>query len=134
MRAVLKNSIATFSPQGFLDGNNTNSFLSIDDVEATIQLKTDMILVSLKKVVFFNKNGLDTFIKLFSQIRKKNQATVGFCDYDLKKYQAIKKFYHDEINFSLFKTLEIAYLFSSSFKNQNKRATCRFPQTTNNLS
>ena len=37
MRAVLKNSIATFSPQGFLDGNNTNSFLGIDDVEATIQ-------------------------------------------------------------------------------------------------
>ncbi|MDP2893635.1 MAG: chemotaxis protein CheX [Sulfurimonas sp.] len=120
MRAVLKNSIATFSPQGFLDGNNTNSFLGVDDVEATIQLKADMILVSLKKVVFFNKNGLDTFIKLFLQIRKKNQATVGFCDYDLKKYQAIKKFYHDEINFSLFKTLEIAYLFSSSFKNQNK--------------
>jgi CheY-specific phosphatase CheX/anti-anti-sigma regulatory factor len=120
MRAVLKNSIAVFSPQGFLDGNNTNSFLGIEDVEATMQLNADMILVSLKKVIFFNKNGLDTFIKLFSQIRKKNQATVGFCDYDRKKYLAIKKFYHEEINFSLFKTLEIAYLFSSSFKNQSK--------------
>jgi len=120
MRAVLKNGIAFFSPQGFLDGNNTSSFLGIEDIEATMQLNADMILVSLKKVVFFNKNGLDTFIKLFSQIRKKNQATVGFCDYDRNKYLAIKKFYHEEINFSLFKTLEIAYLFSSSFKNQNK--------------
>lgn len=120
MRPVLKNGIATFSPQGFLDGNNTNSFLGIDDVEATVQIKADMILVSLKKVVFFNKNGLDTFIKLFLQIRKKNQATVGFCDYDRNKYLAIKKFYKDDVNFSLFKTLEIAYLFSSSFKNQNK--------------
>jgi CheY-specific phosphatase CheX len=120
MRAVLKNGIAFFSPQGFLDGNNTSSFLGIEDVEATMQLNADMILVSLKKVVFFNKNGLDTFIKLFLQIRKKNQATVGFCDYDRNKYLAIKKFYHEEINFSLFKTLEIAHLFSSSFKNQNK--------------
>lgn len=120
MRPVLKNGIATFSPQGFLDGNNTNSFLGIDDVEATVQIKADMILVSLKKVVFFNKNGLDTFIKLFLQIRKKIQATVGFCDYDRNKYLAIKKFYKDDVNFSLFKTLEIAYLFSSSFKNQNK--------------
>ncbi|MDD5400351.1 MAG: chemotaxis protein CheX [Sulfurimonas sp.] len=120
MRPVVKNGIATFSPQGFLDGNNTNSFLGIEDVEATIHLNVDMILVSLKKVVFFNKNGLDTFIKLFIQIRKKNHATVGFCDYDNKKYAAIRKFYQDDINFSLFKTLEIAYLFSSSFKNQSK--------------
>ena len=76
-----------------------------------------MILVSLKKVVFFNKNGLDAFIKLFTKVRQQNHAIVGFCDYDKKKYEAIKIFYKDEINFSLFKTIEIAYLFSSSFKN-----------------
>ncbi|MCK4875559.1 MAG: chemotaxis protein CheX [Sulfurimonas sp.] len=120
MKAVTKNGVAVFSPQGFLDGNNTSSFLAIDDVEAAVNLKADIILVSLKKVIFFNRNGLDTFIKLFSKIRKKNQAVVGFCDYDFNKYNAIKKFYKDEIYFSLFKTLDIAYLFSSSFKNQNK--------------
>lgn len=120
MKAVVKNGIATFSPQGFLDGNNTSSFLSVEDIESTVSLNADMILVSLKKVVFFNKNGLDTFVKLFYQIRKRNHATVGFCDYDRKKYEAIRKFYQNDINFSLFKTLDIAYLFSSSFKNQNK--------------
>jgi len=120
MKAVVKNGIAVFSPQGFLDGNNTNSFLGIEDIEAAKKLKADMILVSLKKVVFFNRNGLDTFIKLFLNIRKKNHATVGFCDYDNKKYMAIKRFYQDDVNFSLFKSLDIAYLFSSSFKNQNK--------------
>lgn len=120
MKAVVKNGIAVFSPQGFLDGNSSNAFMSIEDIEAATNLKADMILVSLKKVVFFNRNGLDIFIKLFFKIRKKNHAVVGFCDYDSKKYDAIKRFFHDELYFSLFKTLDIAYLFSSSFKNQNK--------------
>ncbi|MBW6488059.1 chemotaxis protein CheX [Sulfurimonas sp.] len=120
MKAVVKNGIAVFSPQGFLDGNSSSAFMSIEDIEAATNLKADMILVSLKKVVFFNRNGLDVFIKLFMKIRKKNHATVGFCDYDAKKYDAIKRFFQNELNFSLFKTLDIAYLFSSSFKNLNK--------------
>jgi len=120
MKAVVKDGIAVFSPQGFLDGNNAASYLSIEDVEAATKLKVDMILVSLKRVVFFNRNGLDIFIKLFSKIRKNNNATVGFCDYDQNKYAAIRRFYKEDINFSLFKTLDIAYLFSSSYKNQNK--------------
>ena len=120
MKAVVKNGVAVFYPQGFLDGNNASLFFSIEDVEATINLKADLILVSLKRVVFFNRNGLDIFVKLFLKIRKKNNAVVGFCDYDRKKYESIKKFYKNEIYFSLFKTLDIAYLFSSSFKNKNK--------------
>ncbi len=38
MRAVVKDGIATFSPQGFLDGNNANAYLSIEDVEAAKNL------------------------------------------------------------------------------------------------
>jgi CheY-specific phosphatase CheX len=120
MRAIVKNGIGVFTPQGFLDGNSSTSFLSIDDIEATAALNVDMILISLKRVVFFNRNGLDAFIKLFTKVRQSNHATVGFCDYDDKKYTAIKTFYKEKLNFSLFKTLEIAYLFSSSYKNQNK--------------
>jgi len=120
MRAILKNGIGLFSPQGFLDGNNSSSFLSIEDVDATVELNTDMILVSLKKVIFFNKNGLDVFIKLFSKIKKKKNIIVGFCDYDSKKFTAISKFYSSEMNFSLFRTYDIALLFSNSFKNKNK--------------
>ena len=79
-----------------------------------------MILVSLKKVIFFNKNGLDAFMKLFTKVRQSNHITVGFCDYDEKKFQTIQVFYKDELNFSLFKTLEVAHLFSSSFSNNSK--------------
>ena len=120
MKAVVKNGIGVLSPQGFLDGNTTGAFLTHEEIEATSRLKIDMLLVSLKKVIFFNHNGLNAFVKLFDAIRKKNHIGVGFCDYDEKKYDAIKNFYKDDLNFSLFKTIEIAYLFSSNFKDEDK--------------
>lgn len=122
MRALVKKDIAMFVPQGFLDGNSTSAFLTIEDIEATKNLKVDMVLVSLKKVIFFNKNGLDVFVKMFAKVRAANNATVGFCDYDKKKYNAILTFYKDEVNFSLFKTEDIASLFAASFKNKKKTA------------
>lgn len=121
MRALVKNGMAIFSPQGFLDGTNTAAFLTIEDIDATLKLNNvEMLLVSLKKVVFFNKNGLDIFVNLFAKMRLQNHTTVGFCDYDTKKFQAINNFYKEKLNFSLFHTQETAALFSPSFKNQNK--------------
>ncbi len=120
MRAVAKNGIGIFSPQGFLDGNNGSSFLSIDDIEATSKLNVDMILVSLKKVIFFNRNGLDMFIKMFRKVRESKNITVGFCDYDSKKYHAIHNFFKNDISFSLFSSQEVAELFAASFKNKNQ--------------
>jgi CheY-specific phosphatase CheX/anti-anti-sigma regulatory factor len=120
MRAVVKDGVGVFHPQGFLDGTASASLLSLEDIEATVKLNADMILVSLKKVIFFNRNGLDVFIKLFQKVRTQNHIIVGFCDYDTKKYDTIMKFYKDELMFSLFKTQEVATLFASSFKNQSK--------------
>ena len=119
MRAVVKNGVAVFTPQGFLDGNSATALLSIEDIHATTKLNADMVLVSLKKVVFFNRNGLDTFVKMFTKVKENNNVTVGFCDYDLKKYKAILNFYHDSVNFSLFGSQDIAHLFSASFKNKS---------------
>jgi len=120
MRAIIKDGVGVFHPQGFLDGNSSLSLLSIDDIEATVKNNADMILVSLKKVIFFNRNGLDTFVKMFQRVRAENHTTVGFCDYDKKKYEAITKFYKDDLMFSLFQTQEIACLFAPSFKNKTK--------------
>lgn len=120
MRAVVKNGIGVFHPQGFLDGNAATSLLSVEDIEATLRLNVDMVLVSLKKVIFFNRNGLDAFVKMFKKVRSENHIIVGFCDYDTKKYLAMTNFYKGGMNFSLFQSLEIAELFSSSLKNQQK--------------
>jgi len=120
LRALVKNGIGVFTPQGFLDGNNGGAFLTIEDIEATASLNADMVLVSLKKVIFFNRNGLDVFAKMFAKVKAGKNITVGFCDYDEKKFNAIKKFYKKDLNFSLFATQEIATLFASNFKNGAK--------------
>ena len=120
MRAIVKDGIGVFHPQGFLDGNANATYLTIEDIEATLHNNADMILVSLKKVIFFNRNGLDSFVKMFKKVRLKNHATVGFWDYDIKKYEAIMRFYDNDLTFSLFQTQEIANLFATSYKNKNK--------------
>ncbi len=120
MRAVVKGGIGVFHPQGFLDGNSASSLLGIDDIEATLRLNVDMILVSLKRVIFFNRNGLDQFVKLFTKVRQQKHIVVGFCDYDKKKFDTIRKFYEKEMVFSLFKDYEIAQLFSNGYNNQDK--------------
>lgn len=116
MRAVVKNRIGVFSPQGFLDGTTAPQMMTLDDVNATQALKLDILLVSLKKVVFFNKNGLNVFITLLEGIHKKSGTIVGLCDYDDKKYAAVLKFYGTNLSFSLFKSHAIAKLFASSTK------------------
>ncbi|MDX9965916.1 MAG: hypothetical protein RBS26_02815 [Sulfuricurvum sp.] len=120
MRPTVKGRIAIFQPQGFLDGNNAPSFLTIDDIKATEALNVDMLLVSLKKVIFFNKNGLDVFVRLLTNIRNKNHITVGLCDYDHAKFQTINAFYGGSLNFSLFRSEKIAELFAPSNKSDSK--------------
>ena len=120
MRAVVKDGIGIFYPQGFLDGNNAPAYFSLEDIKATEQLKVDMLLVSLKKVVFFNLNGIDVFVKLLLRIRTKNHIAIGICDYDTKKYETIKTYYKDNLSFSLFKNSKIAELFASSFNVKDK--------------
>ena len=120
MRAVVKGRIGIFHLQGFLDGNNAPSFLTIDDIKATEALNIDMLLVSLKKVIFFNKNGLDIFVKLLNSIRTQKHITVGFCDYDHAKFKTINTFYSSELSFSLFKSEKIAELFVSTNKADSK--------------
>jgi anti-anti-sigma regulatory factor len=121
MRATVKGRVAVFHPQGFLDGNNAPSFLTIDDIKATEALNIDMLLVSLKKVIFFNKNGLDVFIRLLLSIRsQKHHISVGLCDYDSAKFKTIQTFYGSSLNFSLFRTEKIAELFVSTNKSDPK--------------
>ncbi len=122
MRAVVKNNIGVFNPQGFLDGNNTSSFFNLEDIKIAEQLQVEILLVSLKKVIFFNNNGISILVQLLLKMRSKNHALIGFCDYDTKKYETIKSFYKDNLVFSLFKTYNIATLFCASFNNQNKTA------------
>jgi CheY-specific phosphatase CheX len=121
MRATVKNRVAVFTLQGFLDGTNAPFFIALDDIKHTYTLNVDMILISLKRVVYFNVNGLKILSEILLDFRKKLKCTVGFCDYDQGKYETILRFNKDTISFSLFKTLEIAHLFVSSNKEEKTK-------------
>ncbi len=121
MRAVVKDNIGVFHPQGFLDGTTAPSLLTIEDIRATEALNVNMMLVSLQKVVYFNKNGLNIFVELLESLHRKTGIIVGFCDYDDKKYASILKFYDKAINFSLFKTHQIATLFASNMQEKKDK-------------
>ncbi len=121
MRAVVKDKVGVFHPQGFLDGTTAPSLLTIEDIHATEALNVNMMLVSLQKVVYFNKNGLSVFVELLESLHLKTGILVGFCDYDEKKYASILKFYENAINFSLFRTHKIAMLFSSNMQENKEK-------------
>jgi len=76
MRAVIKNGVGVFHPQGFLDGNASgNSFLSIDDIEVTMNSNADMILVSLQRVI--TKGYVDTHCDIMSLLRSVKGVGAG---------------------------------------------------------
>jgi len=113
MRPVIKKQrIALFTPQGFLDGNSATGLITMQDMEVTKSSGVHMVLVSMKKVVFFNKNGVTILLDILTKLQKEMKATIGFCDYNRKQYEAFFNLFEGEIPFSLFKTLEIAMLFA----------------------
>ena len=109
---IKKQSVAYFSPQGFLDGNNASQLITMQDMQAIKSTSLSMVLVSMKKVIFFNKNGISIVLDALTKIQKDTKATIGFCDYTRKQYDAFFKFFEGDISFSLFKTLDIAMLFA----------------------
>ena len=114
MKPTLKNSLAIFYPQGFLDGENAKLVIEAQDISYLASKQCSGALISLKKVVFFNKRGLSTSVDLLNQIQEKTGAIIGFCDYDRRKYKTILDMYDNKISFSLFETEKVATLFATT--------------------
>lgn len=113
MRPVIKKQkIALFSTQGFLDGNNASQLITVQDMQALKSSNVSMVLVSMKKVIFFNKNGISIVLDALTKMHKEMKVIIGFCDYNRKQYDAFFKFFEGDVSFSLFKTLDIAMLFT----------------------
>jgi len=112
MKPTIKNqTVAIFSLRGFIDGQNASSFITIQDVQFVENKKFEMVLISFKKVISFNKNGISFFEKILKDFHKKIRCQVGICDLSKKQYDQIKYFYKDDVPFSLFDTEEHALLF-----------------------
>lgn len=112
MKPIIKNKIATFYPQGFIDNNNASKFIDYTDIKYTLTANVDAVLISFAKVVFFNKNGLNFLIKALEKAESEGSVIIGFCDLDKRKYQVILDMYKDELNINLFNTFANATLFT----------------------
>jgi CheY-specific phosphatase CheX/anti-anti-sigma regulatory factor len=113
VRPIVKDNIAVFSPQGFIDSNNCSTFIDYADLDFAISNNVEAILISMKKVIFFNKNGINFFITTLEKAKTKSDIEVGFCDVDEKKYKLIlDMFENEDLPADLFKTYDIARLFT----------------------
>ncbi len=111
MRPVFKKNSAIFNPQGFLDGLNASTFIEPSDINFTISKKPKAVVISLKKVVFFNKKGLSILMDAVRLIQDKIHCSIGICEYDKKKYETILSMFDNELDFSLFENLKVLALF-----------------------
>jgi len=113
---IKKGKIAIFMPQGFLDSVNTAKVITVQDMQPLISNKFNMVLVSFKKIVYFNVNGIKMLVEILKKISKEAGATVGFCDYTELQYKAFLKAYEVQLPFSLFETMETALIYAGNLE------------------
>jgi len=116
MRPRIKAKIATFYPQGFIDSDQAASFVSLSDIRFIESSSLKGIFVSLSKVVFFNKKGIDNIIAILEKFRaNKKEIAIGFCDYSQKTYKTILNMFEKDIHINLFKDSTAIDLFMGDF-------------------
>ena len=111
---IKKGKVAVFVPQGFLDSVNTAKVITMQDMQPLISNKFNMVVVSFKRVIHFNTNGMKMLADILKKISKDAGSTVGFCDYTELQYRAFLKTYSVEIPFCLFETLETALIYATA--------------------
>lgn len=112
LKPIIKNSLGIFYPAGFLDSDSLTNAIEPQDL-AFLKTKCEAVLVSFRKVVFFNKRGMNGVVKLLLTLEKKTSKSIGICDYDSKKYNMILEMFNHNLPFSLFESEKIAELFYS---------------------
>lgn len=117
MKPTIRQRFAIFTPQGFLDGSNAPEIIPMQDFQYTLKLDVEGVLISLQRVIMFNKNGIATLADQLQKFEKEMNVLVGFCDYSEKTYYLVQKvFAGDSIYFSMFESFEAATLFAGTSK------------------
>ena len=121
MRPVIKKSTAIFYPQGFLDGLNASVIIEPSDAGFVISKRPKAVFVSLKKNIFFNKKGLSILVDSLKLIQDKIHCSIGFCEFDDKKYKTILSMFEYDLDFSLFENLKVMSLFFDENSESDKK-------------
>ena len=106
MRPVINNGVAIFSVQGFIDSIQAESFLTMSDLHYLSSLELKAIFISLKKVIFFNKKGIESLIDILNKLKKdqnRPNVLVGFLDYQAKDFSTILHMFDGNLSVNLIK-------------------------------
>lgn len=120
MKPKIKDNVVIFYPHGFLDGDASKYEIDLATKELIFSKKIECILISLKKVVYFNKIGINSISLAMHEIAKKVDANVAFCDYDETKFKALREMSPQSLNLSFFDSEEIAMLFFGNTEKSTK--------------
>jgi CheY-specific phosphatase CheX len=117
MRPIIKGSVAIFTPQGFIDSEQAANFVSLSDIKFVESSDVRGIFVSLQKVIFFNKKGIENIISILEKFRsERKEIAVGFCDYDEHAFHTLLNMFDKELRINLFKDQMALSLFIGEHK------------------
>ena len=111
MQPIIKDHIAYYVPQGFIDGNNAPLILDPIGLEQTAARGVERIAVSLERVVAFNNRGIAYFAQMFQSAQEKYGLKSALYGYSPKLYEQINRFFGDETPVDLFESGRVMALF-----------------------
>lgn len=120
MKPVVKNQVALFTPQGFIDGNNAPLVFEQNDVNYALRAGAKALVVSLEKAVMFNKNGYGFLEEAMETMVRKHGVETGFCDYAPRVYDQIMAFCGQSPKVNLYQSSKVMDLFLGTRKREGK--------------
>ncbi|MCV6606918.1 MAG: chemotaxis protein CheX [Campylobacterales bacterium] len=121
MTPQIRNGIAIFSPQGFIDGNNAPLIINNEDLKFLNRIKARGIMISFEKVIFFNKNGINYLTDTLLKIRKSKNVEVGIVCYKNDVYKQLVHFYKGSPEIHLLQSLKVLDLLIDGKKEEEHK-------------
>lgn len=109
MKIHYKGALAVLRPFGFL--GNKSIKLNEADINTILAKHCECVLISLRDVIYFDKQWLMEAVTILQDIATKTGLSVGICDYTTYKHQVILKNLGIIVAFSLFESHKEAALF-----------------------
>lgn len=111
MLPVIKDKIAYYIPQGFIDGNNAPLIMDPLGLEQAASRGIERIVVSLERVVAFNNRGIAYFAQMFQTMRDRYGLQSAMYGYSPKLYEQINHFFGAKPPIDLYENARVMALF-----------------------
>lgn len=120
MQPVIKDKIAYYQPQGFIDGNNAPLILDPLGLEQAVARGAERVVVSLERVVAFNNRGVAHFAQMFASVREKHGLRSALYGYSPKLFEQINHFFSNQPPVDLYENSRVMALFLGRLNTESR--------------